>query len=249
MNVKNVVRSYWDGRSQTYSIDIYKSQSEAERLWKTLLKNTIRTNKNLRILDVGTGTGFLALLLAEMGHKVTGIDISKCMLEKSRQNADKMRLSVDFMHGDAEKLPFDDETFDIVVNRNLLWTMPDPMAAVDEWSRVVKSGGKLVLIDGKWHDSTNEMCLRRLLGRLVAFVTERRNPLAFTSYYSKIKDQLPFFSGSDPDDVANLFSEVGLTNISVNRLERLREFENKNRSISYNIANNPSLFMALGEKW
>ncbi len=249
MNVKSVVRSYWDMRSQTYSIDIYKSQSEAERIWKTLLKNTIRTNKNLRILDVGTGTGFLALLLAEMGHNVTGIDISKCMLEKSRQNADKMHLSVDFMHGDAEKLPFEDETFDIVVNRNLLWTMPDPMAAVDEWSRVVKSGGKLVLIDGKWHDSATEMRLRRFLGRLVAFVTERHNPLAFTSYYSKIKDQLPFFSGSDPDDVASLFSEVGLTNISVNRLERLREFENKNRSISYNIANNPSLFMALGEKW
>ena len=249
MNVKSVVRSYWDGRSQTYGIDIYKSQSEAQRLWKTLLKNTIRTDKNLRIPDVGTGTGFLALLLAEMGYNVTGIDISRSMLEKSRQNADKMRLSVDFMHGDAEKLPFEDETFDIVVNRNLLWTMPYPMAAVDEWSCVVKSGGRLVLIDGKWHDSATEIRLRRFLDRFVAFVTESRNPLAFASCYSKIKDQLPFFSESDPDDVANLFSEVGLKNISVNRLEKLREFENKNRSISYNIANNPSLFMALGEKW
>ena len=192
MNVKSVVRSYWDGRTQTYGIDIYKSQSEAQRLWKTLLKNTIRTDKNLRILDVGTGTGFLALLLAEMGYNVTGIDISRSMLEKSRQNADKMRLSVDFMHGDAEKLPFEDETFDIVVNRNLLWTMPHPMAAVDEWSCVVKSGGRLVLIDGKWHDSATEIRLRRFLDRFVAFVTESRNPLAFTSCYSKIKDQLPF---------------------------------------------------------
>ncbi len=76
MNVKSVVRSYWDERSRTYGIDIYKSQSEAQRLWKTLLKNIIRTNKNLRIPDVGTGTGFLAMLLAEMGHNVTGIDIS-----------------------------------------------------------------------------------------------------------------------------------------------------------------------------
>ena len=248
MNAKNVVRSYWDGRSQTYSIDIYKSQGKAQHLWKTLLKNTIRTDKNLRILDVGTGTGFLALLFAEMGHNVTGIDISRSMLEKSRQNADRMQLTVDFMHGDAEKLPFEDETFDIVVNRNLLWTLPDPVAAVCEWSRVVKSGGKLVLIDGKWHDSATEMRLRRFLGGLVGFVTEKQNPLTFTSYYSKIKDQLPFFSGSDPDDVANLFSGVGLTNVSVNHLEQLREFENKNRSLSYNIANNPSLFMALGEK-
>jgi len=70
-----------------------------------------------------------------------------------------------------------------------------------------------------------------------------------TNQFGGDTDQLPFFSGSDPDDVANLFSGVGLTNVSVNRLEKLREFENKNRSISYNIANNPSLFMALGEKW
>ena len=248
MNVKSVVRSYWDDRSQTYGIDVYKSPGEAQRLWNSILKNTIRTDKSLSILDVGTGTGFLALLLAEMGHNVTGIDISRCMLEKSRQNADTMNLAVDFMHGDAEKLPFEDETFDIVVNRNLLWTMPDPMAAVDEWSRVVTSGGKLVLIDGKWHDSSTVMRLRRFLGGLVAFITEKQNPLTFTSYYSKIKDQLPFFSGSDPDAVVNLFSGVGLKNVSVNLLEQLREFENKNRSISYNIANNPSLFMALGEK-
>ncbi len=248
MNVKSVVRSYWDQRSQTYGIGTYKSQSEAERLWSGILKNTIRMDKNLNILDVGTGTGFLALLLAEMGHNVTGIDISRRMLEKSRQNADTMNLSIDFMHGDAERLPFEDETFDIVVNRNLLWTMPDPMAAACEWSRVMRSGGKLVLIDGKWHDSTTVMRLRRFLGGLVAFITEKQNPLTFTSHYSKIKDQLPFFSGSDPVDVANLFSGVGLKNISVNHLERIREFENKNRSISYNIANNPSLFMALGEK-
>ncbi len=248
MNVKSVVRSYWDGRSRTYGIDVYKSPGGAERLWNSILKNTIRTDKNLSILDVGTGTGFLALLLADMGHDVTGIDISRRMLEKSRQNADTMNLAVDFMHGDAEKLPFGDETFDIVVNRNLLWTMPDPMAAVDEWSRVVKPGGKLILIDGKWHDSATVMRLRRFLGGLVAFITEKQNPRTFTSCYSKIKDQLPFFIGSDPDEVANLFSGVGLTNISVNHLEKLREFENKNRSISYNIANNPSIFMALGEK-
>ncbi len=248
MNVKSVVRSYWDGRSQTYGIDVYKSPGEAKRLWSSILKNTIRTDKNLNILDVGTGTGFLALLLAEMGHNVTGIDISRRMLEKSRQNADMMNLAVDFMHGDAEKLPFEDEVFDIVVNRNLLWTMPDPMAAVDEWSRVVTSGGKLVLIDGMWHDSATVMRLRRFLGGLVAFIAGKQNPLTFTSYYSGIKDQLPFFSGSDPDAVTNLFSGAGLMNVSVDRLEQLREFENKNRSISYNIANNPSLFMALGEK-
>jgi len=74
------------------------------------------------------------------------------MLEKSQCNAYKQKLAVNFMHGNAENLPFDDDSFDIVMNRYLLWTLPDPKTAVNEWSRVVKSGGKLILIDGRWHD-------------------------------------------------------------------------------------------------
>ena len=248
MNVKGIVRSYWDRRSQTYGKNIYKSQKEAQHFWKTILKNEIRTDKNLNILDVGTGTGFLALLFAEMGHNVTGIDISKCMLEKSRYNANKLKLTVDFMHGDAENMPFGDETFDIVISRYLLWTMPNPKIAVYEWNRVVKTGGKIMLIDGKWHDTGINMRLRRFIGSTIVFMTERRNPRMFMSYYVKIKDQLPFFNGGAPNDVVDLFTEVGLKNISVNNLEKLREFEIKNSALSYRIANNPSLFLALGVK-
>ncbi|HIE31073.1 MAG TPA: class I SAM-dependent methyltransferase [Methanosarcinales archaeon] len=237
MSVKSVVRSYWDLRSQTYDRTVHKSENGAKNFWKDALRDTIRMDRNLNILDVGTGTGFLALIFAEMGHKVTGIDISRCMLEKSRNKADKLRLAVDFMHGDAENLPFEDETFDIVVNRYLLWTMPDPEHAIDEWSRVVKSGGKLVLIDGKWHDSTIDMRLRRLFNKMKALITEKRNPLIFERYYYNIRCKLPLFVGSTPEDVADLFTGVGLRNVSVDHLERLREFENK-----------PSLFLALGEK-
>lgn len=239
MDVKSVVRSYWDRRSQTYDLTGYKSKNVVKEFWKAMINDAIRTDRNLNILDVGTGTGFLALIFAEMGHNVTGIDISRHMLEKSRNNADKLRLNVDFMHGDAENLPFDDDTFDIVVNRYLLWTMPNPELAIDEWSRVVKSGGKLALIDGMWHDHTMTMNvrLRRFFNKMRTFITEKRNPLIFERYYSNIKYNLPFFVGSTPDAVVDLFTVVGLRNVSVNRLERLREFENE-----------PSLFLALGEK-
>ena len=248
MDVKRVVRLYWDKRSQTYDRTIYKSQNEAQHFWKSLLKDAIRTDKNLNILDVGTGTGFLALLFAEMGHNVTGLDISERMLEKSRYNAGKLELSVDFMHGDAENLPFDDETFDIVINRYLLWTLPNPKTAVDEWSRVVKSGGKLMLIDGMWHDSAIQMRLRRFIGSIIVFSAENRNPWMFMSHYAKIKDKLPFFNGTTPNEVVDMFYEVGLKNILVNSLEELREFEKKSTALSYKIANRPSLFLALGEK-
>ncbi|MEA1864852.1 MAG: methyltransferase domain-containing protein, partial [Euryarchaeota archaeon] len=88
MNAKSIIRSYWDWRSQTYGNTVYKSQDDAKQIWKTALNDAIRTDKTnktdkkLNVLDVGTGTGFLALIFAEMGHKVTGVDISKHMLEK-----------------------------------------------------------------------------------------------------------------------------------------------------------------------
>ena len=248
MDVKSVISQYWDKRSQTYDENRYNSQNEVRHFWTGILRNAVRTDDSLKILDVGTGTGFLALLFAEMEHSVTGIDISKGMLEKARHNAGELKLTVDFMHCDAENLPFEDGTFDVVINRHLLWTIPNPRIAVDEWSRVVKSGGKIMLIDGKWYDPTIDMCLRRFLGRMVAFITEKRSPRMFTRYYAKIQDQLPFFDGSASNNIVDLFTKAGLTNISVDNLEKLKEFENKNRSLAYRIANKPSLFLALGEK-
>jgi hypothetical protein len=70
----------------------------------------------------------------------------------------------------------------------------------------------------------------------------------FTSHYANIKDQLPFFNGSGSNHIVDLFTKAGLKNISVDNLEKLKEFENKNRSLAYRIANKPSLFLALGEK-
>lgn len=248
MDDKNIIKLYWDKRSQTYGKNSYRSQDEAQHLWKGILKNAICTDERLSILDVGVGTGFLALLFSEMGHSVTGIDISKGMLEKARHNAGKMGLSIDLMHADAENLPFEDEIFDIVINRHLLWTIPDPRTAVNEWSRTVRSGGKIILIDGKWHDYAINMRLRRFISKMLVSMTEKRDPRLFTSHYDRIKNRLPFFSGSTPDDVVDLFSKAGLKNISLDNLEELEKFETENRPLAYRIANKPSLYLALGEK-
>ncbi|HJH30546.1 MAG TPA: class I SAM-dependent methyltransferase [Methanosarcinaceae archaeon] len=248
MDVKSIIRLYWDKRSQTYGKNTYRSPDEAQHLWKGILKNAICTDERLRILDVGIGTGFLALLFSEMGHNVTGIDISKCMLSKTRCNADKMGLNVDLIHADAENLPVKDEYFDIVINRHLLWTIPNPGTAVNEWSRTVRTGGKIILIDGKWHDYAIDMRLRRFISKMLVFMTEKRDPRLFTSHYDSIKDRLQFFYGSTPDNVIDLFSKAGLKNISMNNLEELEKFETKNRPLAYRIANKPSLYLAIGEK-
>lgn len=79
-----------------------------------------------KVLDIGTGTGFLSIMLAEMGYEVVGLDISEEMLKRARNKAVDRGVKVEFKLGDAEDLPFDAGSFDAVVNRAVLWTLPDP---------------------------------------------------------------------------------------------------------------------------
>lgn len=120
--------------------------------WKEILTNALETTETLIVLDVGTGPGTMAFILAELGHNVTGIDLSEGMVEKAMEHAMKFNLPVKFRQGDAENLPFEDESFDAVVNRAVLWTISNPEKAIAEWWRVLRTDGKLVIIDGSWED-------------------------------------------------------------------------------------------------
>ena len=104
----------------------------------------------MKILDIGTGAGFFAILLAQLGHKVTGIDMSADMLHQAKQNVLAAGCSAEFRKMNAQELDFADETFDVVISRNLTWTLPDVMQAYREWQRVLKKGGKLLNFDSDY---------------------------------------------------------------------------------------------------
>jgi SAM-dependent methyltransferase len=98
------------------------------------------------ILDVGCGTGSLSLLLAQQGYRVTGVDVSPKMVDLARRKV----AGVSFLVGDAAGLPALD--VDVVLSRHLLWTLPDPVAALRHWVDRVRPGGRLVLVEGRWGD-------------------------------------------------------------------------------------------------
>ena len=104
----------------------------------------------LNILDVGTGTGFFAILMAKLGHKVTGIDLTPAMLEEAAAMAAGLGLDIAFRHMDAQQLDFPDGTFDVVLSRNLTWTLPEPEKAYAQWHRVLKPGGLLLNFDADY---------------------------------------------------------------------------------------------------
>ena len=118
----------------------------AEREWLSVLGEALGGDA-LDVLDVGTGTGVLAVLVAKLGHRVQGIDLTPAMLEHAQRRAREAGVAVEFSEGDAMALPLDTDSVDAVVSRHVLWTMPDPAQALREWIRVSRPGGRVLWID------------------------------------------------------------------------------------------------------
>lgn len=148
----------------------------------------------------------MALLFAEMGHEVTGVDLSEGMLEKAKFNAENLGLKIDFSFGDAEKLPFEDNSFDLVGSKYLLWTLHQPSSAILEWKRVLKPGGKIFAIDGNWFDPRPDRYIKRLTSECATRLIKRnQTSLIFKKHYNPIKNSLPFYREINPENISSLF--------------------------------------------
>ncbi|GGU95118.1 SAM-dependent methyltransferase [Streptomyces albospinus] len=103
------------------------------------------------VLDLGCGTGSLALLAAEQGHRVTGVDRSPAMVALAR---DKLagRDAV-FIVGEAAEPPVGERRFAAVLVRHVLWALPDPASALRRWAGLLAPGGRLVLVEGRWGEA------------------------------------------------------------------------------------------------
>ena len=151
MEMKQRVKDYWTQRSHDFGT-VRKNELENEmgQRWLHEIERFLPEGRSLDILDVGTGTGFFAVLLAQQGHRVEGIDLTPAMLEEARTLAKQRNLDITFREMDAQNLAYPDGTFDVVISRNLTWTLPDPERAYASWFRVLKPGGVLLNFDADY---------------------------------------------------------------------------------------------------
>src|SRR5215831_11855346 len=155
--IKQQVAAHWGRRAAHFDDDFGHSvRTEAERVaWDRILDIVLAGRAALEALDAGCGTGFLSLELAARGHRVTGIDFAPAMLREARRKAAACEAAIRFEEADAEQLPFAPASFDLVISRHVLWTLPHPEAAIAEWLRVLRPGGRLAIIDGAVLDGSD----------------------------------------------------------------------------------------------
>ena len=145
---------YWTKRSLSYGEQHAEElkTSKKERWEEFLLPKFSMTDKKIKkILDIGTGPGFMAILLAEAGYVVTAVDFTEKMLEEAKKNAGAYKQKIQWLKMDAQQLAFEDETFDAIITRNVTWNLEEPFTAYQEWHRVLKDDGMLINIDANWY--------------------------------------------------------------------------------------------------
>lgn len=150
--------AYWTTRAPSYSaVNQEELASSQHRVWRTAITRRIAQHfgatppEALKILDVGTGPGFFAIILAELGYQVTAVDYTEAMLQQAQQNAGALARRIQFRTMDAEALDFPDGAFDVVISRNVTWNLRHPDQAYSHWVRVLKSGGLLLNFDANWY--------------------------------------------------------------------------------------------------
>lgn len=152
------IASYWGTRAEGYSEVNEKELAGSQReAWLHVLEEQFPEKKKeeMKILDIGTGPGFFPMILSEAGYTVTAVDYTEEMLEKAKENLGKYTKygleRVTLQRMDAQNLEFADETFDVVISRNLTWNLEKPEQAYQEWMRVLKPGGVLLNFDANWY--------------------------------------------------------------------------------------------------
>jgi len=144
-------RQYWDDLASSFDDepDHGLRDSLVLEAWTELLKTWIPA-ANATILDIGCGTGSLSVILARLGHTVTGIDLSPSMISLARTKAAAYGLEIEFHIMDASHAQFAEHQFDVILCRHLLWALSEPEQVLQRWIKLLKPGGRLILIEGYW---------------------------------------------------------------------------------------------------
>lgn len=208
-STQDKLNTYWSIRAQPYDeFQGARDQNPGYRqLWMDLFTQTLPPGP-LDVLDVGTGSGYVAILLAELGHRVTATDLAEDMLDHARHHAAQIANAPLVMTGDAVAPDFPEASFDVLTNRYLMWTLREPAHALATWHRVLRPGGLLALVDSPWYKD--------------GFANPSNEH--FSAFYDEdVRRELPLAAASSIEPTRSLVAEAGFRDVTVTPLHSLLE--------------------------
>jgi ubiquinone/menaquinone biosynthesis C-methylase UbiE len=164
-------------------------------------------------LDLGAGTGFLSLLLAELGHRVRGVDLADNMLARARRKATARGLDITFEKGDAQAPTGEPDSVDAVTSRYLFWTLHDPAALLAASERLLRPGGVLIIFDGIWFPRGWDPA---------TFSDRNWYDVWIAQYSASVRRRLPLLECNVSDKVVRLVTEAGFVDVQAHSLEHIQ---------------------------
>lgn len=188
--LKKEMQERWDQNANSYDSSAAHGLSNpwAIKRWNGLLDG----KQGETLLDVGCGTGFVTILAAKAGLRVTAVDWSEGMMGKAKEKAKEEGLNINFVCSDTEGLPFEADTFQNLTARHVIWTLTNPVSAFREWCRVLKPGGKVL-----------------------ADYSPRKGEIRACHYRQEVEVQLPLNRDIASSTIADMFREAGFSNVQV----------------------------------
>lgn len=206
--VQKRITGFWSTVASEYEAhkgNVPARESSEYAAWTEALRRLL-PNAPADVLDIGTGTGFMALIAAALGHRVTGIDLSEQMLAEARGEARRRRLDVTFARDDAVSPAFPPEQFDAIVCRHFIWTLREPATAFGNWRKLLRPGGCVVAIDGFRFAPTEADA-------------GSEEPGLFEQYYTReTRAALPAMGLSRVEPIVALFEGAGFSDVRVSDL-------------------------------
>ena len=213
------IEDSWTVDSGDYDDIIQKQLSNRRDVehWEKELEE-ILGEKPLRILDIGCGPGFLTVILSRLGHSVKAIDGSAGMVEKAADNIRKKGVSACVIREDAVTLPDEkNSSYDVLISRDVIWTLYNPEKAFLRWKEVLKPGGRLIYYDGAFLDYKMSRRLRiwKKAAAGLIYLTEHKKYREDVDRPVGAFENLPFFGADRPLTDCSILKNCGFNSIHV----------------------------------
>jgi SAM-dependent methyltransferase len=208
---QDAMNDYWTRRAVPYD----EHQQRPERLaadreaWGEVWTAALG-EEPLEVLDVGTGSGYVACTLAGLGHRVTGIDLAEGMLERARLHAAGMPNPPRFEPGDAVDPGYPHGSFDALVNRYVMWTLREPDRALARWRELIRPGGTLAVVDSPWFPCGLHVGASEEFAR---------------AYGDEVRAALPLAEAGSIEATATAIEAAGFRDVEVRPLTTLLELD------------------------